>query len=61
MAASLLIGQEATPQKKEESVRPGINEKYLDPELKVDDWLTFVEEVKVEGLQENYFLRFRKD
>ncbi|MCH1509824.1 MAG: hypothetical protein L7T84_11505 [Akkermansiaceae bacterium] len=60
MAASLLIGREATP-KKEESVRPSINEKYLDPELKVDDWLTFVEEVKVEGLQENYFLRFRKD
>ncbi len=23
----------------EESVRPGINEKFLDPELKVDDWL----------------------
>ncbi|MDB4745231.1 hypothetical protein OAG18_00710 [bacterium] len=61
MAASLLIGQEATPQKKEESVRPGINEKYLDPELKVDVGLTFVEEVKVEGLKENYFLRFRKD
>lgn len=61
MAASLLIGQEVTPQKKEESVRPGINEKYLDPELKVDVGLTFVEEVKVEGLKENYFLRFRKD
>jgi hypothetical protein len=61
MAASLLIGREATPQKKEESVQPGINEKHLDPELKVDDWLTFIEEVKVEGLKENYFLRFRKD
>ena len=61
MAASLLIGREATPQKKEESVRPSINEKYLDPELKVDDWLTFIEEVKVEGLKENYFLRFRKN
>ena len=61
MAASLLIGREATPQKKEESVRPSINEKYLDPELKVDDWLTFIEEVKVKGLKENFFLRFRKD
>lgn len=61
MAASLLIGREATPKKKEESVRPSINEKYLDPELKVDDWLTFIEEVKVKGLKENYFLRFRKD
>lgn len=94
MAASLLIGQGATPQKKEESVRPGINEKYLDPELKIDSWLkrfegesrevfhakekvraskdvfrkeiedaglTFIEEVKVEGLKENYFLRFRKN
>lgn len=61
MAASLLIGREATPQKKEESVRPSINEKYLDPELNVDDWLTFIEEVKVKGLKENFFLRFRKD
>ena len=61
MPASLLIGREATPQKKEESVRPSINEKYLDPELNVDDWLTFIEEVKVEGLKENYFLRFRKN
>ena len=61
MAASLLIGREATPQKKEESVRPSINEKYLDPELNVDDWLTFIEEVKVKGLKENHFLRFRKD
>ena len=31
-AATFLVGQE-------KSVRPGINEKYLDPELKVDDWL----------------------
>ena len=61
MAASLLIGREDTPQKKEESVRPSINEKYLDPELNVDDWLTFIEEVKVKGLKENFFLRFRKD
>ena len=61
MAASLLIGRETTPKKKEESVRPSINEKHLDPELKVDDWLTFIEKVKVEGLKENYFLRFRKD
>jgi len=61
MAAPLLIEREATPQKKEESVRPSINEKYLDPELKVDDWLTFIEEVKVKGLKENHFLRFRKD
>ena len=61
MAAPLLIGREATPQKKEESVRPSINEKYLDPELIVDDRLTFIEEVKVEDLKENYFLRFRKD
>ncbi|OUV09246.1 MAG: hypothetical protein CBC46_13595 [Verrucomicrobiaceae bacterium TMED86] len=61
MAAPLLIGREATPQKKEESVRPSINEKYLDPELNVDDWLTFIEEVKVKGLKENFFLRFRKD
>ncbi len=61
MAASLLIGRETTPKKKEESVRPSINEKHLDPELKVDVGLTFVEEVKVEGLKENYFLRFRKD
>ncbi|MBR9759125.1 hypothetical protein GYB43_02345 [bacterium] len=60
MAASLLIGREATPQKKEESVRPSINEKYLDPELRVDDRLTFIEEVKA-SLKENYFLRFRKD
>jgi hypothetical protein len=26
-----------------------------------DAGLTFVEEVKLEGLQENYFLRFRKE
>ena len=39
VAATFLIGQESTPPEKEQSVRPGINEKYLDPELKVDDWL----------------------
>tara|TARA_B100001093_G_scaffold495148_1_gene539297 strand:- start:268 stop:501 length:234 start_codon:yes stop_codon:yes gene_type:complete len=61
LGASLLIGREATPQKKEASVWSGINEKYLDPELIVDDRLTFIEEVKVEDLKENYFLRFRKD
>lgn len=60
MAASLLVGREATPKKKE-SVRPSINENYLDPELKVDDWHTFIEEVKVKDLKENYFLRLRKD
>ena len=47
-------------QKKEESVRSGINEKYIDPKLKVGDCLTFIGEVKVEGLKENYFLRLRK-
>ena len=61
IAASLLTGRVVTPQKKEKSVRSGINEKYPDPELKVDDWLTFIKEVKVEGLKENYFLRFRID
>ena len=30
--------QDAAP-KAEESVRPGINEKFLDPNLKVDEWL----------------------
>jgi hypothetical protein len=59
MAASLLIGREDTPQKKEENVQPSINEKYLDPELKVDDRPTFIEEVKA-SLKENYFLRSRK-
>lgn len=39
VAASLLIGQESTPPQREESVRPGINDNFLDPELKVDDWL----------------------
>ena len=29
----------ALPLVAEESVRPGINEKFLDPDLKVDDWL----------------------
>ena len=61
MGASLLIGREATPQKKEKSARSGINERYLDPKLKVDEWLTFIEKAKVEGLKKNYFLRFRKD
>ena len=28
-----------TKSKTEESVRPGINERFLDPELKVDEWL----------------------
>ena len=38
LAFSLVIPATAqTP--KEESVRPGINEKFLDPDLKVDDWL----------------------
>ena len=60
VAASLLIGREDTPQKKAENVQPSINEKYLDPELKVDDRPTFIEEVKA-SLKENYFLRFRKD
>ena len=59
VAASLLIGREDTPQKKEENVQPSINEKYLDPELKVDDRPTFIEEVKA-SLKENYFLRSRK-
>lgn len=39
MAASLLTGQESASPKVEESVKPGINEKFLDPELQVDDWL----------------------
>jgi|GEM_PF-2870351 len=60
IAALPLIGREATPKKKEESVRSGINEKYIDPKLKVGDCLTFIGEVKVEGLKENYFLRLRK-
>lgn len=59
VAASLLIGREDTPKKKEENVQPSINEKYLDPELKVDDRPTFIEEVKA-SLKENYFLRSRK-
>lgn len=32
------LGQEA-PRSGEESVKPGINTRYLDPALKVDDWL----------------------
>ena len=39
LAASLLIGQEGKSSDGEASVKPGINEKFLDPELKVDDWL----------------------
>ena len=39
VAASLLIGQEAKSPDGEASVKPRINEKFLDPELKVDDWL----------------------
>ncbi len=39
LAASLLIGQETKSSKEEQSVKPGINEKFLDPELKVDEWL----------------------
>ena len=32
------LAQVATPAT-EDSVKPGINEKFLDPNLKVDDWL----------------------
>lgn len=39
LAASLLIGQETKKPKGEQSVKPGINERFLDPELQVDDWL----------------------
>jgi ubiquinone/menaquinone biosynthesis C-methylase UbiE len=39
LAVSLLIGQEATGPGGEKSVKPGINERFLGPELKVDDWL----------------------
>lgn len=35
----LLLLLAVLPLAAEESVRPGINEKFLDPELKVDDWL----------------------
>ena len=38
-AASFLIGQETAPTDREQSVRPGINAKFLDPDLKVDEWL----------------------
>lgn len=38
-ATSFLVGQEDAPPRKEESVKPGINQRYLDPDLKVDDWL----------------------
>jgi len=36
--ASIVIGQESKPEGKQ-SVKPGINKSYLDPDLKVDDWL----------------------
>jgi len=39
LAASLLIGQEVKKSADEESVKPGINDSFLDPELQVDDWL----------------------
>ena len=76
-----LSGEEKAGVGLETSLKPRINEKFLDPELKVDDWLfghvragkqvfrkeiedaglTFVEELKIDGFKENYFLRFRKD
>ena len=33
------MGQKSDPSEVEQSVKPGINEKFLDPELMVDDWL----------------------
>ncbi|MGC6466326.1 MAG: class I SAM-dependent methyltransferase [Akkermansiaceae bacterium] len=39
IAASFLIGQETAAPAREQSVKPGINKSYLDPDLKVDDWL----------------------
>lgn len=33
------VAQEANETKSEDSVRPGINDRFLDPELKVDEWL----------------------
>lgn len=39
LAASLLTGQEAKSPDGEQSVKPGINKSFLDPELKVEDWL----------------------
>jgi ubiquinone/menaquinone biosynthesis C-methylase UbiE len=36
---SLLVGKETPAPKTEPSVRPGINESYLDPSLQVDDFL----------------------
>ncbi|MFT6181283.1 MAG: ubiquinone/menaquinone biosynthesis C-methylase UbiE [Akkermansiaceae bacterium] len=39
LAASLLTGKEAEIPEQEASVKPGINKGFLDPELKVDDWL----------------------
>lgn len=35
----LLCGTIAQAQQAAESVKPGINEKFLDPELKVDEWI----------------------
>jgi ubiquinone/menaquinone biosynthesis C-methylase UbiE len=37
--ATLLVGQETPAPKTEASVRPGINENFLDPALKVDEFL----------------------
>lgn len=37
--ATLLVGKETPAPKTEPSVRPGINENFLDPDLKVDDFL----------------------
>lgn len=34
-----LFGEEKTGVSEEKSVKPGINENFLDPKLKVDDWL----------------------
>ena len=76
----------------EDSVRPGVNKSFIDPNLDVDayvkrfeiesrDWLighvragkevfraeiqdtgfTLVEEKKIDGFEENYFLKFRKN
>ncbi|MCH7227666.1 class I SAM-dependent methyltransferase [Haloferula sp. A504] len=39
MKTALLLLLILLPLAAEESVRPGINEKFLDPDLKVDDWL----------------------
>jgi len=36
---TLPVWSQDAPSTGEESVKPGINQRYLDPELKVDDWL----------------------